>query len=476
VTVDVAIVGGGVAGLAAAFELKKIGASFVVVEASPRAGGVIVSETVDGFTVDGGPDALLTQKREGIRLCEELGIGNRLVATKPPRIAYVQRGGRLVPLPAASVFGIPTQLRSFVGTRLFSWPGKMRMAAEVFVPPRKDEEDESIASFIGRRFGAEAVTYLAEPLLAGIHAGDVNRLSMRALFPHLVDAERRHGSVLRAFRRRPRSQSTGDAAQRQAEGAFKSLPGGLSELVQALVAALPTGSIRLNEPVARVDAVDQGMAYAAVTAAGRIDARAAILAVPAFATAALVRELDPVLARLCAEIPYASAATVALGFEGSAVGQPLIGSGFVVPRVEKSGILAASFLSSKWPHRAEGDRILVRTFIGGTRDPEAVGAPDVDLVARSLDALRPLIGIRGTPIFSRVYRFPRANAQHEVGHLARVTAIERALAGRPGLFVTGSGFRATGIPDCVADARATARTAVEFLRARATPVAANRQS
>ena len=198
-SVDVAIVGGGIAGLATAYELSRRQVSFVVLERAPRAGGVIFSEPVDGFTIDGGPDSLLIQKPEAIALCQEIGLGDRLVSTQPPRIAYIQRGGRLHALPAASVLGIPTRIGPFVRTTLFSWPGKLRMGAELFIPRKRDESDESIGAFITRRFGREAATYLAEPLLAGIHAGDVDRLSVRALFPRLVDAERKHGSLLRAF-------------------------------------------------------------------------------------------------------------------------------------------------------------------------------------------------------------------------------------------------------------------------------------
>src|SRR5947209_15935950 len=229
---DCVIVGGGIAGLATAYELSRRGVSFVLLERAARAGGVILSEEIDGFVIDGGPDALLIQKPDGIKLCEELGLGDRLVSTKPPRLAYIQRGGQLHALPAASVLGIPTRVGPFVSTRLFSWLGKRRMAAELFVPARRDEGDESIGSFMTRRFGREATTYLAEPLLAGIHAGDVDRLSIRALFPRFVEAERTHGSLLRAFRRPVRNPQS---AIPNPDGAFKSLPGGLSEMVNALV-------------------------------------------------------------------------------------------------------------------------------------------------------------------------------------------------------------------------------------------------
>jgi protoporphyrinogen/coproporphyrinogen III oxidase len=461
-SVDVVVVGGGIAGLATAYELWRRGTPFVLLERAARAGGVIFSEEIDGYTIDGGPDSLLIQKPEGIALCEDLGLGDRLVPTKPPRLAYIQRGGRLHALPAASVLGIPTRVAPFLRTALFSWPGKMRMGAELFVPARRDEGDESVGAFMRRRFGREAVTYLAEPLLAGIHAGDVDRLSVRALFPRFVDAERKHGSVLRAFRRRLRGPVSVD-------GAFKSLPGGLSEMVRALVCKIGESNIRMDTEVTAI--TGRGPFLVRTSKGDAIEARAVVLATPAFVTSALTRGRDEELARLAGEIPYASAATVVLAFRRTDVGHALNGSGFVVPRVEKTGILAASWLSSKWPHRAPEGRVLLRTFIGGARDPNALERPDEELVSLSIAALQPLLGIRGEPLFARTYRWERANAQHEVGHLARVVAIDRALARHPGLFVTGSGFRGVGIPDCVADGRATARGAAAWLTAQsaATP-------
>ena len=467
-TVDVAVIGGGIAGLAAAYELSRRHLSFVVLEQAPRAGGVIFSEELGGFTIDGGPDSLLIQKPQAIALCEELGLGGRLVSTRQPRIAYVQRAGRLYPLPAASVLGIPTRVRPFVETGLFTWRGKVRMGRELFVARRTDDGDESIGSFMTRRFGREATMYLAEPLLAGIHAGDVNRLSMNALFPRLVDAEKKYGSLLRAFRRSAnrepvnREPSNPEPRTPNPDGAFKSLPGGLGELIHALVAALGESNVRTS---CGVSAVTGSNPFSVRTRNGEtISARAVVVATPAYVTSTLLRDRDPALAALCAEIPYASAATVVLAFRRSAIGHALNGSGFVVPKVENTGLLAASWLSSKWPHRApDDDHVLMRTFVGGARDPKALDRTDRELVTLSIRALHPLIRIDGDPLFTRVYRFERGNAQHEVGHLRRVVEIDRALARQPGLFVTGSGFRGVGIPDCVADGRATAGRVAQWL-------------
>ena len=337
-TLDVAIVGGGVAGLAAAFELHTRGIPFQVFESTERAGGVILTDRVDGLTIDAGPDSLLASKPAGLALCRDLGLGDRLVPTLAPRTAFVLRGGQLYPLPEASVLGVPTRVRPLVTSGLFSALGKARMAADLFLPrpDRDDGQDESIGSFFRRRFGSEIVDYVGEPLLAGIHAGDVERLSMRTLFPQLLEAECRHGSLIRAFRR--------IRAKRSPDGLFRSLPGGIGELAGALVERLPRDSLRLDAPVRSIESGEQlvlNFERHETVAAGAV-----ILAVPAYVTADLVEGLDPALASLCREIPYASTATIALSYPRSAVEHPLRGTGFVVPRTEKGpSIMAASWVS-----------------------------------------------------------------------------------------------------------------------------------
>lgn len=480
----VVVVGGGIAGLAVAYELQCQGIGFTLLEERTRPGGVVLSEEVDGFVLDGGPDALLIQKPEAIKLCHEIGIGDRLVPTQPPRNAFILRGGRLHQLPAASVLGIPTEWGPFIRTGLFSWPGKLRMGMELFVPRKTDDADESIGGFMRRRFGAEATEYLAEPLLAGIHAGDVERLSIRALFPRFADTERQHGSLLKAFKTgaaggppRPAaaapSPRPGAAASPapvgrphgSGDGAFRSLPGGLSELIRALVARLPHESLHLGTHVTGLSR--EGAQYRVHTRSGpSFVGDAVVLAAPAFATAALIREFDQTIADRCAAIPYASAATVSLAFTRGAVTHPLNGSGFVVPKAEGLGILAGSWLSSKWPGRAPTGKVLLRTFLGGARDPRALELSDAEMVERSLRALTPLLGLRQPPLFTRVFRWENANAQHEVGHLDRVRAIEQAVNSHPGLYVTGSGYRGVGIPDCVADARVVGRQVSAWLTAR----------
>jgi oxygen-dependent protoporphyrinogen oxidase len=240
------------------------------------------------------------------------------------------------------------------------------------------------------------------------------------------------------------------------------LPGGLTELVDAVAAALPRSAVHLN--LAATEITKDGNEYRVTTADGRVwDARSVVVATPAFVASRLLRSLDESLSRLCDGVEYSSTATIVLAFDRQSVAHPLNGSGFVVPRVERTGILAASWLSSKWPNRAPQGRVLMRAFAGGTRDPEAVSRSDGELVRLALDALTPLLGLRTPPLLSRVYRWTRASAQHNVGHLDRMHSIDRALTRHPGLFVTGSGFRGVGIPDCVADGRATARQTAAWL-------------
>jgi oxygen-dependent protoporphyrinogen oxidase len=280
----------------------------------------------------------------------------------------------------------------------------------------------------------------------------VNRLSVRALFPRLVDAERTSGSVIRAFRALRMTPSP--------QGAFVSLPGGVGELVAALAAAITPATIALSTPV---HSVQRSHAFVVNTPAGPVHAKAVILAVPAYVAGGLLRGVQARLAALCEEVPYASTATVAFGYRRDQIDHPMRGSGFVVPRIEGSPLLAATWVTSKWPHRAPADHVLLRAFLGGGRDPHGLDRTDAELIDVARDALGQIMAARGAPLFSRLSRWTRQSPQYEVGHLQRVAAIESHLAAIPGLFVTGSGFRSIGIPDCIADGRETAARAATFI-------------
>lgn len=450
--IDVAIVGGGIAGLAAAYELQSRGVSARVLDAGARPGGVITTERTDGWVIDGGPDSLLVQKPAAVALCRELGIADRLVSTLLPRTAYVIRDGHLHAISEGSFLGFPITFGALARSPLFSAAGKLRMAGELFTPRRTTDDDESIGAFVQRRFGREAVEYLADPLLAGIHAGDVDRLSMRALFPRLVEAERQSGSVIRALRAlrvRPSPQ-----------GAFVSLPGGTGELVETLAAALTPGMVTRD---ARVTTVERARGYTVESTAGAVRAKSVVLAVPAYVAGALLRPLDAGLADLCDGVRYASTATVVFGYRRDQVAHPLRGTGFVVPRTERLALLAGTWVSSKWPGRAPDGHVLLRGFLGGGRDPHRLEAGDDELIETARRELNTLLGISGDPVLTRLFRWTRQSPQYEVGHLQSIATIERRLTALPGLFVTGSGFRAIGIPDCISDGRLTAARAADYV-------------
>jgi oxygen-dependent protoporphyrinogen oxidase len=456
--VDVAIIGGGITGLSAAYELERRGISFTLLEASSRLGGLIRTEYIDGFTIEAGPESVLAQKPAALQLCEDLGLGPRIVSTLTPRTAFILNGSRLVPIPSPSLLGIPLTLKGILDYDLLPPLARVRLALEPLVPRARASGDESIASFFGRRFGRATVALIAAPLLGGIHAGRIDALSMQSLFPRFVDAEQSRGSVLRAFR-----QSHAGAA---ADGAFRSLSSGMGELVSAIGRRLPPGSVRLASAATTISKIGEGWRIG--TPQGNIDALSVVLAAPAYAAARLLTSVDQECSALCAAIPYVSTVSVAMAFSREQVAHSLEGSGFVVAKTEDAPRLTAcTWVSSKWAGRAPHGSVLLRAFLGSAADGLAIDLSDEELIDVVRRELSSVLRISGAPLLARVHRWHDAGAQHNVGHLERIARLEARLARHPGLFVAGSGFRAIGIPDCVTDGRSAAAAAAEFVRQRA---------
>ena len=445
----VAIIGGGITGLSAAFTLHKLGVSFCLVEAGPSLGGVVRTERRDGFLLEGGPDSILAQKPEGLALVRELGLGDRLIPTNPDqRSVYVLRGGQLHALPEGMLLAIPTKILPLLRSGLFSWPGKLRMGLDLVIPGRSGSADESIASFLRRRFGQESVERLGEPLLAGIHAGDPERLSILGTFPRFRELEKRYGSLVRGMWKAPRPRR---APGEKPPPAFYSLRCGLRELVDALVLRLPHESIVTRMPVRAIQR--DGASYRLsldrqeVVAAERV-----IVAAPGPRIAPALAGLAPEAARALGAVPFASSATVALGYRREDVAHALDGYGMVVPRTEGLRTTALSFVSTKFAHRAPEGHVLLRGFLGGARDEAVLALSDEDMVQTVEADMTPILGLRGRPVMTRVFRWPHGTPQLEVGHLERMDALEQLLQQRaPGLVVTGAGIRSTGIPDSVAE-------------------------
>jgi len=480
---DVIVIGAGITGLTAGYELTRRGCRPLLLEAAPRAGGLIQTDRADGFTIEAGPDSVLASKPAALDLARELGLGASIQTVRPPGGAFVLRGLTLYPLPKPSVLGIPTTWAGLAGYTLLSPAARARIALEPLIPARRGDDDESIGSFFRRRFGAASVDLIAQPLLGGIHAGDIEALSMQSLFPRLLDLERQYGSILRAPIDSP---SVGprpvgpppvgpdlQVGPTPAISLFRSLRGGMASLVAAIERRLDPGTLRSGARVDRIERTEEGWR------AGGQSARAVIVASPAHAAAALLEPIDAEAAALCARVPYVSTASVALAWPRTAIAHPLAGTGFVVARRPSTGsgrsraesrdrhsdvrITACTFVSSKWDERAPEGTALLRAFVGGAHDPDVLSLTDDALVAAVRADLGRVLGITAAPSLARVHRWPRAGAQHLVGHLARVDTVERRLAARGGLFVAGSGFRAVGIPDCVADGRNVAAAAATFL-------------
>jgi protoporphyrinogen/coproporphyrinogen III oxidase len=452
-SLKVVVVGGGIAGLSAAHRAvelageRGIALDLTLVEARDRLGGTISSERVDGFLVEAGPDSFLSEKPWALALCRRLGVEDRLLRTDDRfRRIFVWHGGRLHALPDGFQLLAPTALLPFVTSSLFSPAGKLRMALDL-VLPRGGGDDESLGAFVRRRLGTEALERVAQPLVAGIYTADPDDLSLMATMPRFIELERRERSVILGLRRGlRRAPLPGTSGARWS--LFVTFTGGMEELVATLAGRLPAGAIALKQRVSGLERT--GGRWRLSTAEGaHLDADRVIVATEAHTAARLTRYLDPALATLLEEIPYASAATVSLGYRRADVSHALDGFGFVVPRREGKALLAATFSSVKYPGRAPADHVLIRGFLGGGLNPALLGADDDALVALARTELAVALGITGEPTLTRLHRWPASMPQYRIGHLAHVEAIERRLGALPGLALAGAAYRGVGIADCV---------------------------
>jgi oxygen-dependent protoporphyrinogen oxidase len=458
--VKLVVVGGGITGLAAAHRAVELARErsteleLTLVEGRDRLGGTIATERAGGFLVEAGPDSFLSEKPWALALCRRLGVEHRLVRTDDRfRKVFVWRGGRLHPLPDGFQLLAPTKLEPFVKSGLFSWPGKLRMALDL-VLPRSARDDESLGSFVRRRLGREALERVAQPLVAGIYTADPDDLSLTATMPRFSELERRERSIiLGLWRANRRAPQTGTSGARWS--LFVTLQQGLEELVTLLASRLPPGTVMLKH---RIDGVErQGGGWRVLGGLGpALEADHVIVAAESYTASRLLRYVDPALATLLGEIPYASSATVTLGYRRADVPHPLDGFGFVVPRSERRAMLACTFSSVKYPGRAPEGQALLRCFVGGALNERMLESDDAALVSAARDELRQALGITAEPVLTRVARWTKAMPQYHVGHAVRVEAIEQCAAALPGLHLAGGAYRGVGIADCVRSGEAAA--------------------
>jgi protoporphyrinogen/coproporphyrinogen III oxidase len=484
---DVVIIGGGITGLSAAYHLQESQRStgkplsYVLLESDRRLGGKIITHQVDGFTVEGGPDCFLSQKPWAADLCGKIGLEAELMGTNDDRRkVFVLNRGRLTQLPDGVMLIIPTRIMPFVTSPLISWPGKLRMGMDLVLPKRTDPADESIASFVRRRLGNEALAKIAEPLLSGIHVSDPEEQSLLGTFPRFRDLEVKHRSLILGMLAQKRARSahggaskngsgpTSPSAPRRPSSIFITLREGLGQLVAQLERTL-TGHVVTGAcvtEIARQTDGDGRPSYLVQTVDGKTwRSRSVVLTTPAYVSGELLQGLDAGLAAQLGSIRYVSTATVSLGYRADTFGHPLNGFGFVIPKRESRLISACTWTSTKFSHRAPDDSVLLRCFVGGPGREEMVGHSDEELISIARSELSQIMGITGVPTVARIYRWWKANPQYDLGHPDRVRDLKEACTQHPGLTIAGSAYEGVGVPDCVRQGREAANQITAYLLA-----------
>ncbi len=466
------VLGGGITGLVACHRLiedareRNIPLEVSLLEASGRLGGTIQTVREADCLMEMGPDCFLSVKPEGVALCRELGLESRLVGTNPDfRRSFILRKGRLLPVPQGFYLLAPSSFLPFLTTPIFSPLGKLRMGLDLILPRRKESGDETLASFVKRRLGREALERMAQPMIAGIYSADPEELSLEATMPQFIEMERDYRSVILGLRGRMRQmarreQSAGASGPRY--GLFMTLDTGLENLIDALAGRIPGASIQTGtRAVSMRREGDQWQV--AVENRGPITADGVCIALPAGPAGGVVREVSPKLAEILGDTPYGSVATINFAFRRDQVAHPLDGMGFVVPAVEGKTLMACSFSSTKFAGRAPEEKVLLRAFVGGAH--LHFGLSDNDLIQKVLEEFSALLGVRGAPEAARLQRYQGAMVQYRLGHLDRVRRMEEEIARIPGLALAGGAYRGVGIPDCAASANEAAARLLDHLAA-----------
>ncbi|RMG94181.1 MAG: protoporphyrinogen oxidase [Chloroflexi bacterium] len=460
----VVIVGGGIAGLSTAWYLqqevaaKGLDITYTVLEEGSRWGGKILTEEVvwgenGRFTIEAGPDAILTQKPWALQLAKQIGLQDALLPTNQlPQQVFVWQKKRPIPMPDGLFLTVPTRLMPFARSPLISPSGKLRMGLDWVIPPRRDAADESLADFVRRRLGKEALDKIAEPMMAGIYNADAEQLSLLATFPRFRELEQKYGSLIRGMLAARRSRKAAGHG-RSALTPFVSFTGGMRMLVERLVPMLD-GECRLKTGVTAIQPLPDGRYCLMLNTGHALTADVVVLAVPAYVAARLIRPFASEAAHLLDAIRYVSTGTISLAYPIASIKRPLNGFGMVIPRSQNRPINAITCTYLKFNRRAPEGYALFRIFFGGSRHPEMIDLTDIELLTVVQQELALMLGITAEPVLHRIYRWRQGNPQYDVGHLARVDAIEAALPA--GLYVTGSPYRGVGVPDCVRQGQETA--------------------
>jgi protoporphyrinogen/coproporphyrinogen III oxidase len=480
----IVIIGSGVAGLAAGYALKEKlegdkDVEFLVLEKNDRAGGQIMTVLEDGYVLEGGPDCFISDKPWAFEFAGKVGVDDQVVSSlSSAKGTYIVKKGKLIRMPEGVMMMIPTKFKPFIGTKLISWPGKIRAAMDVFVPRRKNlDEDEALSSFVKRRLGQEILDVLAEPLIGGIHASDPDTMSLASTFPRFLKMEKDDRSLIMAMFKSKRKMAKmmkdkpapdPSAPPKKRWTMFVSFKNGMQTLTDALAKALGKDILKLKTEVQRIDKIKVPGGKTAyklqVKGIGDIEADAVVLTSLAYQTAPLVQSFDPELAKPLSEINSVSSATVCLVFRAEDIPRELDAYGFLVPRVEKRNVMASTWTSSKWPNRAPEGFVMLRAFVGGAFNQEIVDKKDEEILTMIKSDLIDLMGITADPVKTRIFRWKKSMPQYSMGHPERIAKINERVAAHDGLFLAGASYGGVGVPDCMNNGRNAALEALEYVK------------
>lgn len=480
----VVIIGGGLSGLSAAYYVRKfyreagIQPEIILIEKDKCLGGKIETLHRDGFVIEKGPDSFLARKTAMVDLARELELDHELVTTNPnAKKTYILQRGKLHPMPAGLVLGIPTELKPFLKSGLVSFGGKMRAMMDFVLPPRRSSEDESLGDLIERRLGTEVLENMTEPLLAGIYAGDMRKISLQATFPQFGEVERQYGSLIRGMTtgRKPAETHTGTK-----KSAFLTFRQGLQSLVHALIHDLQDAEQRTGTGAVSIKVRRGAGISAEASAAPRyeveldngelLQADDIYVTVQNFAAAELLRPHVDVSA--LDAVNYVSVANVVMAFTKKDIVTEYDGSGFLVPRKEGRNITACTWTSTKWLHTSPDDKVLLRCYVGRSGDEQNVDLPDEALAELVRKDLKEIMGITAAPLFTEITRLRHSMPQYPVGHPGRIAGLRSELEEKlPGVYAFGAGYDGIGMPDCIKQAKLTAETAAADLEKLPEPAA-----
>jgi oxygen-dependent protoporphyrinogen oxidase len=452
----IAIIGGGLSGLSAAYTLEKARLAgspleYRLFEASPRLGGVLLTEHIEGCVVEAGPDSFLSEKSWAIDFCREIGLGDQLITSNDAeRKTYIYVKGRLVPMPDGLMFMVPTKIWPIALSLLFSWSTKLRMAREWFTPtppaqnskPVGGPKDESVADFITRHYGHEMVDRLADPLLSGVYGGSASQLSVHSVLPRFVEMETKFGSLGKGM-----LAARKIAVHGSSRSIFTSLRGGMQQMADTVAEKIPISSLRTNTGIDSLNYENRQWLASFGGQSERFDA--VVLAIPAHAAASLMQTLSSEMAEKILEIPYSSSITVAMGFERARLASLPRGFGLLVPRSEAKNIMAITFVHQKFSGRVPAGMGLLRCFLGGARNDQILALEDDAIQKIVREELRQILRVDAEPLFTRLFKWKNAMAQYTVGHTHRMESIQRLAAQLPSFALAGNAYSGIGVPDCI---------------------------